>query len=113
MPSVTDINFFPHHIPFAVSLNLSQISIGCICTSDNKSVVFSTGGGDTPEAVADAIKEVINLNWDEDQRPHTVRMAVLIGDSPPHGTPGLTYDDEFPNGKFLKALDNEIQYVKF
>ncbi|XP_062523180.1 uncharacterized protein LOC134197846 isoform X2 [Corticium candelabrum] len=56
------------------------------------------GGGDTPEAVADAIKEVINLNWDEDQRPHTVRMAVLIGDSPPHGTPGLTYDDEFPNG---------------
>ena len=54
---------------------------------------------DLPEAVTDAVKEVIDLNWDETQRPHAVRMAVLIGDAPPHGMSGLTYRDNFPNGK--------------
>ncbi|XP_062514104.1 uncharacterized protein LOC134189751 isoform X2 [Corticium candelabrum] len=53
---------------------------------------------DLPEAVTDAVKEVIDLNWDETQRPHAVRMAVLIGDAPPHGMSGLTYRDNFPNG---------------
>eukprot|EP00118_Oscarella_pearsei_P004641 m.20144 g.20144 ORF g.20144 m.20144 type:complete len:1195 (+) comp27979_c0_seq4:16-3600(+) len=55
------------------------------------------GGGDTPEAVADALHEVYQLNWDEEKRPHAVRIAVLIGDAPPHGMSGLPYDG-FPDG---------------
>ncbi|XP_062523181.1 uncharacterized protein LOC134197846 isoform X3 [Corticium candelabrum] len=97
-PVISATNYQPANYPneqitFARKEGIGQVDIAIVCDTTG-----SMGGGDTPEAVADAIKEVINLNWDEDQRPHTVRMAVLIGDSPPHGTPGLTYDDEFPNG---------------
>ncbi|XP_062514122.1 uncharacterized protein LOC134189767 [Corticium candelabrum] len=56
------------------------------------------GGGDPPEAVADALKEVVDLNWDEAQRPHAVRMVVLIGDAPPHGMIGIKCPDNFPKG---------------
>lgn len=41
------------------------------------------GGGDAPEAVYDGLEAACTqLKW----RPHSYRLAVLIGDSPPHGT---------------------------
>ena len=40
------------------------------------------GGGDAPEAVYDGLEAACEqLAW----RPHACRLAVLIGDSPPHG----------------------------
>jgi hypothetical protein len=41
------------------------------------------GGGDAPEAVYDGLDAACaKLQW----RPHSCRLAVLVGDSPPHGT---------------------------
>ena len=41
------------------------------------------GGGDAPEAVYDGLQTACDqLDW----RPHSCRLAVLVGDSPPHGT---------------------------
>src|SRR5262249_1826747 len=41
------------------------------------------GGGDAPEAVYDGLEAACGeLDW----RPHSRRLAVLIGDAPPHGT---------------------------
>ncbi len=40
------------------------------------------GGGDEPEAVYDGVHAACDqLTW----RPHSQRLAVLIGDAPPHG----------------------------
>jgi hypothetical protein len=41
------------------------------------------GGGDAPEAVYDGLEAACDrLDW----RPHSYRLAVLVGDAPPHGT---------------------------
>jgi hypothetical protein len=50
------------------------------------------GGGDGPEAVYDGLAAACALAW----RPHSRRLAVLVGDSPPHGSG--TPRDNFPNG---------------
>jgi hypothetical protein len=53
----------------------------------------ANGGGDTPESVLDGVRAACReLKW----RTHARRLAVLIGDSPPHGVgaPG----DKFPRG---------------
>jgi hypothetical protein len=51
------------------------------------------GGGDAPEAVYDGLQTACDqLDW----RPHSCRLAVLIGDAPPHGT-GMR-GDGFRNG---------------
>lgn len=43
------------------------------------------GGGDYPEAVLDGLHACARkLNW----RPHSRRVAILIGDAPPHGWRG-------------------------
>lgn len=47
------------------------------------------GGGDTPEAVADALYDVLHLSW----RSDATKICVLISDAPPHG---LAYSDNFP-----------------
>lgn len=47
------------------------------------------GGGDTPEAVADALYDVLHLSW----RSDATKVCVLISDAPPHG---LTQSDNFP-----------------
>ena len=39
------------------------------------------GGGDTPEAVADALYESTKLSW----RPESAKISILISDAPPHG----------------------------
>ena len=51
------------------------------------------GGGDVPEAVADALHDLVRLSW----RSDSIRVAVLITDAPPHGI-GIS-GDELPNGK--------------
>jgi hypothetical protein len=51
------------------------------------------GGGDGPEAVFDGLTAAcLELVW----RPHTCRLAVLIGDAPPHGVGGA--GDAFRSG---------------
>lgn len=50
------------------------------------------GGGDAPEAVYDGVAACVNLAW----RPHACRIALLIGDAPPHGTG--SHGDGFRNG---------------
>ena len=51
------------------------------------------GGGDTPEAVYDGLRTMCNvLSWE----PHSHKLAVLIGDAPPHGTG--QGGDRFPDG---------------
>src|SRR5690242_7915138 len=51
------------------------------------------GGGDTPEAVLDGVLAACrDLKW----RPHARRLAVLVGDAPPHGV-GCG-GDGFPRG---------------
>ncbi|XP_052277823.1 uncharacterized protein LOC127876528 [Dreissena polymorpha] len=53
----------------------------------------ASGGGDTPEAVADALHAGNSLSW----RPNAVKIAVLVADAPPHGLdPPL--DRSFPGG---------------
>ncbi len=50
------------------------------------------GGGDTPEAVADALREVLTLSW----RSEATKICILISDAPPHGL--ISAGDSFPNG---------------
>jgi hypothetical protein len=50
------------------------------------------GGGDGPECVADALYEVLNLNY----RANAAKVCVFIADAPPHGL-GES-GDGFPNG---------------
>lgn len=50
------------------------------------------GGGDTPEAVADALHDVLKLSW----RENSTKICVLISDAPPHGLSPA--GDHFPNG---------------
>jgi hypothetical protein len=51
------------------------------------------GGGDTPEAVYDGLAAACEkLAW----RQHSQRLAVLVGDAPPHGW--QRGGDGFPNG---------------
>lgn len=52
----------------------------------------ASGGGDAPEAVADALSEVLKLSW----RAESTKICVLISDAPPHGL--NQNGDHFPNG---------------
>lgn len=52
------------------------------------------GGGDTPEAVADALNDLLNLSW----RKEATKMCVLISDAPPHGIHDSSGEDQFPEG---------------
>jgi len=52
----------------------------------------ASGGGDGPECVADALFEVLSLQY----RPNAAKVCVFIADAPPHGL-GES-GDGFPNG---------------
>jgi hypothetical protein len=52
----------------------------------------AVGGGDTPEAVADALHDVLKLSW----RPEATKICILISDAPPHGLD--PNGDGFPEG---------------
>lgn len=52
----------------------------------------ASGGGDTPEAVADGLHDLLKLSW----RDKSTKICVFIADAPPHG---LTRSgDNFPDG---------------
>ena len=53
----------------------------------------ASGGGDTPEAVTDALHAVLKLSW----RPTATKICILISDAPPHGL-DPSNGDGFPNG---------------
>ena len=52
------------------------------------------GGGDCPEAVADALHDVLKLNW----REEATKICVCISDAPPHGLDNSFVIDGFPTG---------------
>ncbi|XP_013416697.1 uncharacterized protein LOC106178172 isoform X2 [Lingula anatina] len=52
------------------------------------------GGGDTPEAVADALHQVLKLSW----REEATKICVFIADAPPHGLSTSKFSDHFPKG---------------
>eukprot|EP00486_Rosalina_sp_Unknown_P006399 CAMPEP_0201575258 /NCGR_PEP_ID=MMETSP0190_2-20130828/20337_1 /ASSEMBLY_ACC=CAM_ASM_000263 /TAXON_ID=37353 /ORGANISM="Rosalina sp." /LENGTH=418 /DNA_ID=CAMNT_0048004651 /DNA_START=137 /DNA_END=1393 /DNA_ORIENTATION=+ len=52
----------------------------------------ASGGGDGPEAVAEALYDAVNLTY----RKNAIKIAVIIADAPPHGL-GCS-GDGFPNG---------------
>lgn len=52
----------------------------------------ANGGGDGPEALTDGLHDLLHLEW----RPQAVRVAVLVGDAPPHGVE--PHGDAFPEG---------------
>jgi len=51
-----------------------------------------SGGGDTPEAVAEALDAINKLNY----RKTATRICVFVADAPPHGLG--QGDDSYPNG---------------
>lgn len=76
--------FVTREHPFSSSFSQIQRTIN---------VLTPKGGGDPPEAVFDGLEAACSrLTW----RPHARRLAVLVGDAPPHGT-GHTIDS-FRNG---------------
>ena len=50
------------------------------------------GGGDGPEAVADAMNDTLHLSW----RSNATKVCILISDAPPHGLKQCA--DGFPDG---------------
>lgn len=52
------------------------------------------GGGDTPEAIADALNDVLHLSW----REEATKICVFIADAPPHGLATEDDEDSFPEG---------------
>lgn len=54
--------------------------------------LFATGGGDGPEAQADALDAALNSAW----RTDAAKVVILITDSPPHGVEDR--GDGFPDG---------------
>jgi len=59
---------------------------------ENINTMSAAGGGDGPESVSCALKEVLDMDY----RKGSVRVCVLISDAPPHGI-GES-GDGFPNG---------------
>jgi hypothetical protein len=60
------------------------------------------GGGDGPEAVYDGVAAACDLAW----RPYARRLAVLIGDAPPHGCGGAGdgFREGCPCGKTAESV---------
>lgn len=50
------------------------------------------GGGDEPEAIADALHDALHLEW----RDSATKICILISDAPPHGLGKC--QDNFPDG---------------
>ena len=59
-------------------------------------------GGDGPEAVADALDEVRQLEW----REKACKICVFIADAPPHGLGDKNSGDGFPDGLYMHSLIN-------
>jgi len=55
-------------------------------------------GGDEPEAVADAMHDLLKLSWRDD----SAKLAVLVSDAPPHGIGAPS--DTMPNGTLTLSV---------
>jgi Mg-chelatase subunit ChlD len=69
------------------------------------------GGGDAPEAVfAGIVAACEKLSW----RPHARRMAVLVGDAPPHGVggPGDAFPRGCPSGETLESVSAKAEQTQ-
>ncbi|XP_033727802.1 LOW QUALITY PROTEIN: uncharacterized protein LOC117317113 [Pecten maximus] len=71
----------PHDFTASVSTMKSWLN-GC----------RARGGGDGPEAVADALQDMLTLSW----RENATKICVLVSDAPPHGL--APHGDAFPDG---------------
>lgn len=58
----------------------------------------AVGGGDGPEAVADALFEVLHMEW----RQSAAKVCAFIADAPPHGLGEAC--DGFPQGTYTVHL---------
>jgi Mg-chelatase subunit ChlD len=66
------------------------------------------GGGDAPEAVfAGIVAACDKLSW----RRHSRRMAVLVGDAPPHGVgyPGDGFPRGCPSGETIESVSAKAE----
>jgi hypothetical protein len=66
------------------------------------------GGGDEPEAVlAGVVAACQELSW----RRHSRRIAVLVGDAPPHGVgcPGDTFERSCPSGETIESTSAKVE----
>lgn len=66
------------------------------------------GGGDEPEAVfAGIVAACGNLAW----RPHARRMAILVGDAPPHGVgcAGDSFPQGCPSGETVESVSAKAE----
>ncbi|CAG2191142.1 unnamed protein product [Mytilus edulis] len=66
------------------------------------------GGGDGPEAVADAMFEATRLSWRQD----ATKISVLISDAPPHGLVP-SEDTSFPEDLQMAELRKNCLYGSF
>ena len=74
--------------------------------TNNVNSMTAEGGGDGPEAMADALHDLLHLEWrsssslpsssSSSTNTNTSKVAVLIADAPPHGLGER--GDGFPNG---------------
>lgn len=96
-------------------------------TDDNEEIykfvdhLTATGGGDTPEAIADALKAAVEeIEW----RGSSLKLVILISDAPPHGKEYTSGDDTYPDGcpcktdckemmKKLNDMDTQIMILTF
>lgn len=70
--------------------------------------LHADGGGDGPEAVfAGIVAACQNLSW----RPHARRMALLVGDAPPHGVgcPGDAFAQGCPSGETIESTSAKAE----
>ena len=69
------------------------------------------GGGDEPEAVLDGVLAACReLRW----RRHARRLAVLVGDAPPHGVQrdGDTFPDGCPCGETIASVSRAAEEAR-
>lgn len=88
--------------PFTGDLKAAQTTI-------NK--LKADGGGDGPEAVFDGIVAAAReLAW----RPYARRVAVLMGDAPPHGVgaPGDSFRDGCPCGETIHSVTAAVEVAR-
>jgi hypothetical protein len=78
-----DSTFVTEVYPFTDSIEVMK---------GNIDTMRAQGGGDGPEAVSAALREMNELDW----RPNATKVGVLIADAPPHGL-GES-GDGFPQG---------------
>ncbi len=69
----------------------------------------ASGGGDTPEAVNEALRAgMFDIGWD--RSPHTLRLAFLVGDAPPHmDYPGMKFPEILSAARDRDITVNALQ----